>query len=184
MARLVLAAALVFTPAPVTPRQEAKPWHALPPSARVVQPAAPTSSTYIWDDSATWESSFAATVSPAPLVSAPPEIPPAPTIPPPELTLRERALNRLTELGAQPWQVVVFDCIGLHESGWENVDHRNPDGSVDAGVYQLNSIHRAQLAAEGLDPHVPEDAAQYAWQLSRQGTTFRPWVVAPICVRN
>ena len=66
----------------------------------------------------------------------------------------------------------------------DNVDHYNGDGSVDAGVYQLNSIHNAQLRAEGLDPHVPEDAATNAWQLSRGGTTFRPWVVAPICVRN
>lgn len=102
---------------------------------------------------------------------------PEPEPPPAPLSLRDRALGRFVELGAAPWQVAIFDCIGWRESRWSNV--RSKTG--DSGVLQINDVHSAQLRAQGLDAWVPEDAATYSWQLSRRGTNFTPWTVHASC---
>ena len=100
------------------------------------------------------------------------------TEPPPELSLRERALNRFVELGAPPWVVGAFDCIGWYESKWQNVRSR----TGDTGVLQINDVHRPELRAWGLDPWVPEDAATWSWHLfTRAGWSFRDWTVRGLC---
>lgn len=127
-----------------------------------------------------------------PVDASPPttEVPPPPPEPEPQLhpamtgTVRERALARLAELGATPWMLTVFDCIGRHESGWQSIrSHRaNPNGTFDHGPFQLNDVHWPTLNGAGLDPYVPEDAATFAWSLSRNGTRFSPtWTVASRC---
>lgn len=124
---------------------------------------------------------------PAPLIEAAPiaDPPLPPIVPPPpvELTIRERALAQLERLGATERQLIVFDCIGWYESGWQSKrsNQRNADGTYDHGPFQINDVHRAQLAAQNLDPYNPEDAATYVWQLSRQGRIFTAWAVHTLC---
>jgi len=101
----------------------------------------------------------------------------APVPRPMDGSLRDRALAKFHALGAAQWQINVFDCIGWYESGWQN--KQSP--TDDEGVLQINRVHLPQLQAQGLNPWVPEDAATYSWQLSRQGTNFRPWTVHGLC---
>jgi hypothetical protein len=169
-----VAIALVITP-PVEPHQEAPQWLSNRP-APIAAIEASTSSWYIVEPPVLPLSPLSSAEIGSPVALDVSPIPPPPEPP----TLRERALNRLVELGAAPWQIGVFDCIGWHESNWRNVRNHQ---SGDDGVFQISDIHDPQLRAQGLDPYVPEDAATFAWQLSRQGSTFKPWVVAPLCVR-
>lgn len=41
----------------------------------------------------------------------------------------------------------------------------NDDGTSDGGLWQINSVHDAELARLGLDKYDPEDATQYARML-------------------
>jgi hypothetical protein len=113
--------------------------------------------------------------APTPTTTLPP---PPILVPPTPLTLRERALNRLAELGAPQWAISAFDCIGWRESGWEN----KRSVTSDDGTLQINDVHDAELRASGLDPYVPEDAATFSWRLfTRAGWSFRDWTVRGLC---
>jgi hypothetical protein len=98
------------------------------------------------------------------------------TLPPPPSTLRQRTLDTLTQLGATPEQLTIWDCIGLAESNWTNAT----SATGDHGVLQINQIHLAHLARIGLDPYIPEDAATYAYGLW-QARGFQPWTTAKAC---
>jgi len=98
------------------------------------------------------------------------------TLPAPQPTLRQRTLDTLTQLGATPEQLTVWDCIGQAESGWTNTTST----SGDHGVLQINAIHLEHLARIGLDPYIPEDAATYAYNLW-QARGFQPWTTAKGC---
>jgi hypothetical protein len=98
------------------------------------------------------------------------------TLPPPPSTLRQRTLDTLTQLGATPEQLTIWDCIGLAESNWTNAT----SATGDHGVLQINQIHLAHLARIGLDPYIPEDAATYAFGLW-QARGFQPWTTAKAC---
>lgn len=91
--------------------------------------------------------------------------------------VRSRALNRLAVLGAVQWQLNVFDCLGWAESGWQSKrsNQINSNGTWDHGPFQINDIHGPRLNSLGLDPYVPEQAADYVWLISSGGTNFRPW---------
>lgn len=53
----------------------------------------------------------------------------------------------------------------------------NPDGSLDGGLWQINSVHDAELKRLGLDKYDPEDATKYARILyDRNG--WMDWVCA------
>lgn len=115
-----------------------------------------------------------------------PEQPDGPAMPPPRNyggDVRGRALAKIASFGAAQWQIDVFDCIGWHESGWQSKrsNKANYNGTYDHGPFQINDVHWSQLNAQGLDPYVPEDAATYVWQLSRQGTRFGAWSVHSLC---
>jgi hypothetical protein len=99
------------------------------------------------------------------------------TLPPPQPTLRQRTLDTLTELGATPEQLTIWDCIGRAESGWTNATST----TGDHGVLQINAIHLEHLARIGLDPYIPEDAATYAYGLW-QARGFQPWTTAKGCI--
>jgi len=126
------------------------------------------------------ESSFVPIASPALNVSPPPppeDATPA-LAPPPELTLRERALNRFAELGAPQWVVNAFDCVGWRESRWLNVRSR----TGDTGVLQINDVHNPELWRLGLSAWSPEDSATFSWLLfTRAGWSFRDWTVRGLC---
>lgn len=174
MARVMLACSLVLAPLP-PPAHAGLAGHAGlgdGPSLTTPPPVVP------WADTGHERAH-----EPPPPPTTTPEAP-APTIAPPTtiaaapLTLRERALGQLAALGAPPWVIAGFDCIGRHESGWRNA--RSSTG--DSGVFQINDVHRPELARLGLDPWLPEDAATFALQLwARAGGSWRDWTVAPLC---
>lgn len=117
----------------------------------------------------------------------PPEPKPEPAQPASEaaplLSVRDRALSKLRELGAAAWQIGVFDCIGSHESGWQSIRSRraNSNGTFDHGPFQINDIHWPLLNSLGLDPYRPEDAAVFVWRLSGNGQRFGAWSVHASC---
>ena len=54
-----------------------------------------------------------------------------------------------------------------------NALHHNSNGSWDAGLWQINSIHGYTQAWL----FVPQNNANAAWQISTRGTNWTPWVV-------
>ena len=63
------------------------------------------------------------------------------------------------------------------ESGFnpKAYNDKNPDGSTDGGLWQLNSVHDKQLKALGLDKYDPEDATAFARMLYEE-RGFKDWV--------
>jgi hypothetical protein len=119
---------------------------------------------------------YASAPMPSPVLSV--ASPPTTLSPPIELSLRERTLGRLADLGAPQWVVNAFDCVGWFESKWQNVRSR----TGDTGVLQINDVHRPELNRLGLDPWSPEDSASFAWLLfTRAGWSFRDWNVRGLC---
>jgi hypothetical protein len=107
-----------------------------------------------------------------------PNQPDGPAIPQPrnDGSIRGRALARFAELGAPAWVIAGFDCIGWKESGWNSIRSRymNSNGTYDHGPLQFNDVHWPRLNRYGLDPYVPEHAAEFAWIIfQEQG--FNPW---------
>ncbi len=60
------------------------------------------------------------------------------------------------------------------ESGWKpKVTNTNLDGSIDRGLWQINSKYHPHVSpATAFDPN---KATAYAWELSKQGRNFTPW---------
>lgn len=59
------------------------------------------------------------------------------------------------------------------ESAWDyTASYYNDNGSIDRGLFQLNSIH-ADISDH--DAYLPIPSARYAYRLSHQGTNFSAW---------
>jgi len=69
--------------------------------------------------------------------------------------------------------VAVAHC----ESGLNPKAHNphNRDGSVDGGLWQINSVHDKRLKQLGLDKFDPEDATKYARMLYEE-RGWNDWV--------
>lgn len=52
---------------------------------------------------------------------------------------------------------------------------KNYNGSVDRGLFQINSTHDTRMDALGLDPWNPEHNAQFA-RLLYEESLWQPWV--------
>ncbi len=183
MTAALVSVCLLFTPN-VAPKEPA--WHTNAAPTPAVSVATPTMQYPI----TTATDSFVTMTEPAVIESytivasevavSPTTTTSTPTDPPPSspLTLRERALNRLAELGAPQWVLNAFDCVGWFESRWSNVRSR----TGDTGVLQINDVHRPELYRLGLDPWSPEDSASFAWLLfTRAGWSFRDWTTRGLC---
>jgi hypothetical protein len=68
-------------------------------------------------------------------------------------------------------------CIALAESSGitDNYNDKNFDGSIDKGVWQINSIHNEKLP--GRDRYDPNISAQLMAIISSNGTNWEPWTV-------
>lgn len=55
------------------------------------------------------------------------------------------------------------------------VNRNNPNGTIDRGVFQINSVHNSRLAKLGLDPFDPIDNIQFARMLYDE-SGWLPWV--------
>lgn len=65
---------------------------------------------------------------------------------------------------------VLAAAVAMAEShGDPNAQHRNSNGTIDRGLWQINSVHGAQST---LDPYAN---ARAAIAISKNGTDFRPW---------
>lgn len=72
----------------------------------------------------------------------------------------------------------VATCIAQHESGFNpNAIHYNSNGTIDRGVFQINSIH-------GYDPSTLfnwKDNIDIAYTMSGAGTIWDAWATKPYC---
>jgi len=59
------------------------------------------------------------------------------------------------------------------------VNRNNPNGTVDGGLWQINSVHDKRLKELGLDKFDPEDATTFARMLYEE-RGWRDWV----CLRH
>ena len=66
-------------------------------------------------------------------------------------------------------------AIMAAESGLRtDATHTNANGSIDRGIWQINSVHNGSISpADQLDP---VKATAYAYRLSAGGTNWSPWV--------
>lgn len=72
--------------------------------------------------------------------------------------------------GRELTTVVALMCAesGRYTEAW----HENENGSVDRGLFQLNTIHAEVSDAEAYNPKYN---AMYAYALSQRGQDFSPW---------
>ena len=65
--------------------------------------------------------------------------------------------------------------VAACESGYNpDATHKNNDGTTDKGIFQLNSVHKKELARLGLDPTDVKDNIKYAHMLYKQ-EGWKPW---------
>jgi len=71
--------------------------------------------------------------------------------------------------------LIVITCVGWAESRFvTDARNTNPNGSIDRGWLQINSVHTDISDAECDDPAT---AAAYAWDhISNHGASFSAWV--------
>ena len=71
--------------------------------------------------------------------------------------------------------IAVASCeSGLNPKAY---NPSNKDGSVDGGLWQINSVHNKRLEELGFDKFDPEDATKFARMLYDE-SGWVPWVCA------
>jgi hypothetical protein len=74
-------------------------------------------------------------------------------------------------VGARKRKLREATAISWAESGWdENAQNTNSNGSIDRGLWQINSIHGARSTFD------PAKNAKGMWAISSRGTDWGPWV--------
>lgn len=77
------------------------------------------------------------------------------------------------QAGGDPVYAVMAAAIAMAESGGNpDATHTNSNGTVDRGVWQINSIHGSQSTTD------PLANARAAVSISSNGTNWRPWCTA------
>lgn len=75
------------------------------------------------------------------------------------------------QAGGNPAKAQIASAIAMAESGGKtNATDNDSNGSVDRGLWQINSVHGA------LSTYSPLANARAAVQLSANGTNWSPWV--------
>lgn len=74
-------------------------------------------------------------------------------------------------------RATLMTAIAFAESSYDaDATNRNTNGTVDVGLWQINSVHQKEhpeWTVEWLK--VPENNAAAAWAVSNKGKTWRPW---------
>src|SRR5689334_17109501 len=73
---------------------------------------------------------------------------------------------------AQTLVVAVAVCLA-ESQGYDHAVNENPDGSLDRGLYQLNSVHKDITDAIAYDAKKATDAAFKLWVA--RGSDFSDW---------
>lgn len=77
------------------------------------------------------------------------------------------------QAGGDPSKAVMAASIALAESGGDpNKPHTNADGSIDNGLWQINSVHGTQSTTD------PLANARAAVAISGNGANWKPWSTA------
>lgn len=77
------------------------------------------------------------------------------------------------QAGGNPQNAAIAAAVALAESGGNaNAGPKNNNGSIDRGLWQINSIHGA------LSSFDPLQNAKAAVKISNNGANWRPWCVA------
>lgn len=88
----------------------------------------------------------------------------------------KRVVDAAIAAGFRGDALVIAVAVAIAESGGDaRATNRNSNGSVDYGLWQINSIHRAS----GFDPSQafePHYNARWAYKISKNGTNWSPWV--------
>jgi TP901 family phage tail tape measure protein len=80
-------------------------------------------------------------------------------------------MNLWTRAGGSPGAANLAAAVAMAESGGKtNAVNRNTDGSIDRGLWQINSVHGA------LSTFSPFGNARAAVKISSKGTNWHPWV--------
>jgi len=93
------------------------------------------------------------------------------------------AIDEAVRVGLRGNKLVTAIAIAGAESNWRaNFDNSesgpdggklNSDGSIDYGVWQINSVHNPPIP----DIYRPAVNADHMWRISEHGTRWTPWVV-------
>lgn len=79
--------------------------------------------------------------------------------------------NLWIQAGGNPAKAKIAAAVAMAESGGRRTaQHRNSDGSIDRGPWQINSVHGAQSTLD------PRGNARAAVAISKNGTSWTPWV--------
>lgn len=88
--------------------------------------------------------------------------------------------NEPTTLPGYSGKVTRLDvavAVAMAESGGNpTATNQNTNGSTDRGLWQINSIHLGRLKVAGNRLYDPTFNAQVAFDLSKGGTDWTPWV--------
>ena len=83
-----------------------------------------------------------------------------------------RVAGLMRKAGFKARNLITGLAVSKGESGWnERASNRNSDGSIDRGLFQINSIHGAKSTFD------PQGNANAAWSISGRGRNWNPWVV-------
>ena len=80
------------------------------------------------------------------------------------------------------WSQSCCECISQHESSQNaNAVNCNSNGSIDAGLYQINSVNWASCSGGSApcDPSTNVQCAHMVWQWG--GSTWRLWSTCSAC---
>lgn len=87
---------------------------------------------------------------------------------------RQEIESLWVQAGGNPQQASAASAIAMAESGGDtdSKNDRNSNGSIDRGLWQINSIHGS------LSTFDPLANARAAVSISKNGSNWRPWCVA------
>jgi hypothetical protein len=82
-------------------------------------------------------------------------------------------MNLWIQAGGSKLNAAMAAAVAMAESaGNPNATNNNGNGSIDRGLWQINSVHGSQSTYD------PVANARAAIQISNNGTTWRPWCTA------
>jgi len=88
------------------------------------------------------------------------------------------AINNLPSFN--PGNAVIATAVALAESGGNPnaTNTKNKDGSIDSGLWQINSVHKRDHPTWTVDwLHNPNNNAKAMSIISKGGTYWKPWTV-------
>lgn len=97
--------------------------------------------------------------------------------PEPDTEVKRWVLTRIYEAGLNPSEA---ECIIDHESKWnEWATNWNTNETIDYGLWQINSIHKASISVE--DRYDYKKATEWAIQKRLNDGNWNAWTASKFC---